>query len=78
MIGANTCHRWVPAYVEEVQKCFKEGHTEALHQSNNEADRQKRNYDKFTSTEQLMMEMWFGQKLMHFTEKGRWKISGTK
>ena len=49
------CHRWVPAYVEEVQKHFKEGHTEALHQSNNEADRQKRNYDKFTSTDQLML-----------------------
>ena len=54
MIGVNTHHMQVPAYVEEVQKCFKEGHTEALHQSNNEADRQKRNYDKFTSTVQLM------------------------
>ena len=47
--------RWVPAYIEEVQKCFKEAHTEAQHQSNNEADRQKRNYDKFTSTVQLML-----------------------
>ena len=49
------CHRQVPAYVEEVQKHFKEAHTEALHQSNNEVDRQKRNYDKFTSTVQLML-----------------------
>ena len=54
-ICVNTCHRWVPAYVEEVQKCFKEGHTEALHQSNNEGDRQRRNYDKFTSTVQPML-----------------------
>ena len=48
-------HRRVPAYIEEVQKHFKEAHTEAQHQSNNKADRQKRNYDKFTSTVQLML-----------------------
>ena len=47
--------RQVPAYIEEMQKCFKEAHTEAQHQSNNEEDRQKRNYDKFTSTVQLML-----------------------
>ena len=33
---------------------FKEAHTEAQHQSNSEADRQKRNYDRATSTVQLM------------------------
>ena len=33
---------------------FKEAYTEAQHQSNSEADRQKRNYDKATSTVQLM------------------------
>ena len=49
------CHRRVPAYVEEVQKCFKEAHTEAQHQSNNEVDRQNRNYDKLTSIVQLML-----------------------
>ena len=54
-ICANMHHRQVPAYVEEVQKHFKEGHTEALHQSNNKGDRQRRNYDKFTSTVQLML-----------------------
>ena len=47
------CHR-VPAYVEEVLARFKEAHTEAQHQSNSEADRQKRNYDQATSTVQLM------------------------
>ena len=49
-------HRRVPAYVEEVQKCFKEAHTKASHQFNNEVDKEKRNYDKFTSTVQLMPE----------------------
>ena len=34
--------------------CFKEAYTEAQHQSNSEADRQKRNYDRATSTVQLM------------------------
>ena len=33
---------------------FKEAYTEAQHQSNSEADRQKRNYDRATSTVQLM------------------------
>ena len=54
MIGANTSHHHVPTYVEEVQKCFKEAYTEAQHQSNSEADRQKCNYDKAMSTVQLM------------------------
>ena len=34
---------------------FKEAHTEAQHQSNSEADQQKCNYDKATSTVQLML-----------------------
>ena len=34
--------------------CFKEAYTEAQHQSNSEADQQKRNYDRATSTVQLM------------------------
>ena len=33
---------------------FKEAYTEAQHQSNSEADRQKCNYDRATSTVQLM------------------------
>ena len=35
--------------------CFKEAYAEAQHQSNSEADRQKRNYDRATSTVQLML-----------------------
>ena len=54
-ICANTCLRWVPACVEEVQKSFKRGRTEAQHQSNNERDRQRRNDVIFTSTVQLML-----------------------
>ena len=34
--------------------CFKEAYTEAQHQLNSKADRQKRNYDRATSTVQLM------------------------
>ena len=34
--------------------CFREAYAEAQHQSNSEADRQKRNYDSATSTVQLM------------------------
>ena len=54
MICVNICPRQVPTYVEEVQKSFKEGHNEVLHQSNNKGDRQRSNYDKFISTAQLM------------------------
>ena len=54
-IGANTSHRRVHAYVEEVLECFKEAYAKAQHQSNSKVDRQKRNYDKATSTVQLML-----------------------
>ena len=54
MICVNTCLRWVLAYVEEVQECFKEGCNEASHQPNNERDRQRGNY-KFASTVQLRL-----------------------
>ena len=42
-------------YVEEVRKRFKEAHTEAHLQTNNEVDRQKWYYDRATSTMQLML-----------------------
>ena len=38
MIGANTSHCQVSAYVEEVQECFKEAYAEAQHQFNSEGD----------------------------------------
>ena len=46
--------RRIPAYVEEVRKCFKEAYTEAHLQTNSEAEQQKQYYDMATSTMQLM------------------------
>ena len=48
----HSCH--VPAYVEEVRKCFKEAYAEAHLQTNSKADWQKWYYDRVTSTMQLM------------------------
>ena len=47
-----SCH--MPAYVTEVQRCFKEAYTEAHLQTNCEAKKQKRYYDRATSTAQLV------------------------
>ena len=78
-IDVNIRHRWVPAYVEEVLACFKEAYTEAQHQSNSEADWQKRNYDRAMSTVQLMPGRHSAErKLTHFKGKGKWKTGGVK
>ena len=45
----------VPAYIEEVRRCFKETYIEAHLQTNSKADRQKWYYDRVTSTVQLML-----------------------
>ena len=45
----------VPEYVDEIRCHFKGAYTEAHVQTNLEADRQKRNYDKATSTVQLVL-----------------------
>ena len=47
-----SCH--MPAYVTEVQRCFKEAYAEAHLQTNCEAEKQKRYYDQATSTAQLV------------------------
>ena len=52
--GAHVHSHHVPAYVEEVRKCFKEAYTEAHLQTNSKADQQKWYYDRATSTVQLM------------------------
>ena len=67
----NTSHHHVLAYVEEVQKDFKEAYAEAQHQFNSEADRQKCNYDKSMSTVQLMLGDVVLKKVTSFKEKGR-------
>ena len=58
---------------------FKEAYTEAQHQSNSEADQQKCNYDRVTSTVQLMPGDTVLKKAnMHFKGKGKWKTRWSK
>ena len=52
--GTHVHSRHVPAYIEEVRRCFKAAYAEVHLQTNSEADRQKRYYDRVTSTVQLM------------------------
>ena len=54
MVSAYEHSRCIPAYVTEVQRCFKEAYTEAHLQTNCEAEKQKRYYDQATSTAQLV------------------------
>ena len=54
MVSAYEHSRHVPAYVTEVQRRFKEAYTEAHLQTNCEAEKQKRYYDRVTSTAQLV------------------------
>ena len=52
--GAFECSQHVPEYVDEIRCHFQDAYTEAHVQTNLEADRQKRNYDRATSTVQLV------------------------
>ena len=52
--GALECSHHVPEYVDEIRCHFKEAYTEAHVQINLEANRQKQNYDRATSTVQLV------------------------
>ena len=54
MVSAYECSHRMPAYVTEVQRCFKEAYTEAHLQTNCEAKKQKHYYDRATSTAQLV------------------------
>ena len=54
-------------------ECFKEAYAKAQHQSNSEADRQKRNYDRATSTVQLMLGDTVLKKADVFQGKGKVK-----
>ena len=53
--GAFECSCHVPKYVDEIRRHFKEAYTEVHIQTNLEADRQKQNYDRATSTVQLVL-----------------------
>ena len=54
MVSAYEHSHCMPAYVMEVRRCFKEAYTEAHLQTNCEAEKQKRYYDRATSTVQLV------------------------
>ena len=54
MVSAYECSRHVPAYVREVQRCFKEAYAKAHLQTYCKAKKQKRYYDRATSTVQLV------------------------
>ena len=67
--GAHVCSCCVPTYAEEVRKHFKEAYAEAHLQTNSEADRQKRYYNRATSTVQLMPGDVVLMKLDEFQRK---------
>ena len=71
--GAHMCSRRVPTCVEEVRKCFKEAYSEAYLQTNSKVDRQKRYYDRVTSTVQLMLGDVILMKLDTFQGKRKVK-----
>ena len=64
--------RHMPAYVMEVQRCFKEAYTEAHLQTNCEAEKQKHYYDRTTSTTQLVSGDVVLMKNDAF--QGKWKV----
>ena len=70
----------MPAYVMEVRRCFKEANAEAHLQTNCKAKKQKRYYDRATSTAQLVP----GDVVLMKNDayQGKWKVkdqwSGTE
>ena len=72
MVSAYECSCHMPAYVMEVQRCFKEAYTEAHLQTNCEAKKQKRYYDRATSTVQLVP----GDVVLMKNDayQGKWKV----
>ena len=72
MVSAYKHSRHMPAYVTEVQRRFKEAYTEAHLQTNCEAERQKRYYDRAMSTAQLVL----GDVVLMKNDayQGKWKV----
>ena len=74
--GAFECSCHVPKCVDEIRRHFKEAYTKVHIQTNLEADRKKQNYDRATSTVQLVpgdaillkQDMFQGKRKM----KDRW------
>ena len=79
-VSAYERSRRMPAYVTEVWRRFKEAYTEAHLQTNCEAEKQKRYYDRATSTAQLVPgdialmtnDMYQGKQKV----KDRWSETG--
>ena len=72
MVSVFKRSRCVPAYVMEVRRCFKEAYAEAHLQTNCEAEKQKRYYDRATSTAQLVP----GDVVLMKNDayQGKWKV----
>ena len=72
MVSAYEHSHCMPAYVMEVQRCFKEAYTEAHLQTNCEAEKQKHYYDRATSTVQLVPGNVVLMK--NNVYRGKWKV----
>ena len=77
-MSAHVHSRRVPAYVEEVRKCFKEADAEVHLQTNSKVDRQNWYYDRATNTMQLMPGDIVLMKLDVFQGKRKVKDQWTK
>ena len=72
-MSTHVCSCCIPAYVEDVRKCFKEAYAEAHLQTNSKADWQKQYYDRVTSTLQLILANIVLMKLDAFQGKRKVK-----
>ena len=72
-MNAHVHSRHIPAYVEEVRKCFQEAYAEVHLQTNSKADQQKQYYDKATSVMQFMPGDIVFMKLNAFQGKRKMK-----
>ena len=71
-VSAFECSHRMPAYVMEVRRRFKEAYAEAHLQTNCEAEKQKRHYDRAMSTAQLVL----GDVVLMKNDayQGKWKV----
>ena len=72
-MNAHVHSHYIPAYVEEVRKCFQEAYAEVHLQTNSKADQQKQYYDKATSVMQFMPGDIVFMKLNAFQGKRKMK-----
>ena len=72
MVSAFECSHRVLAYVTKVRRCFKEAYAEAHLQTNCEAEKQKRYYDRAKSTAQLVLCDVVLMK--NDVYQGKWKV----